>query len=338
MIAVVTVEHIVSVVEAAKNLAEVEDARVRLLGKKGEISSLMRDLGALPPDERAAMGQRINALKSEAQARLDERKSRFEAEVEAERLSAGWTDVTAPNPAPRHLGKLHPITLLLEEVIDHFTGLGFSVASGPEIEDEFHNFDALNIPKDHPARDVWDTFYTDQREIPRTHTSSVQIRTLMSQKPPLRIIAPGRVFRNETIDATHHASFNQVEGLLVDKHVTVAHLKHTLETLVAKVMGRPVPVRFRPAFYPFVEPGLDLDAQCVFCTGSGCSICKHSGWIELIPGGLVHPKVFEFCGLDPKEWQGFAFGMGFDRMVMFRYGIDDIRRLYDGRLQLVRQF
>lgn len=334
----ITEEHITAVVGAATTLAEVEEARVRLLGKKGEVSSLMRDLGALPPDERAALGQRINALKNTAAQLLEEKKAAFEAQAENERLAAGWIDVTAPNPDPRPLGRLHPITMLLEEVIDHFTGLGFSVASGPEIEDEFHNFDALNIPKDHPARDVWDTFYTDRREIPRTHTSSVQIRTLMSHKPPLRIIAPGRVFRNETIDATHHASFNQVEGLLVDKHVTVAHLKHTLETLVAKVMGRPVPVRFRPAFYPFVEPGLDLDAQCVFCAGSGCGVCKHSGWIELIPGGLVHPKVFEFCGLDPSEWQGFAFGMGFDRMVMFRYGIDDIRRLYDGRLQLVRQF
>ncbi|MBM4368101.1 MAG: phenylalanine--tRNA ligase subunit alpha [Deltaproteobacteria bacterium] len=330
--------QIVAVIEAADSLATLEEARVRLLGKKGEISGLMKEIGALAPADRAAFGQRVNALRDEAQSRLDARKAILEARAEEERLAAGWIDVTAPSPRARHIGRYHPITLLLEEVIDHFTGLGFSVASGPEIEDEFHNFDALNIPKDHPARDVWDTFYTTEREIPRTHTSSVQIRTLMSQKPPLRVIAPGRVFRNETIDATHHASFNQVEGLLVDKHVSVAHLKHTLETLVAKIMGRPVPVRFRPAFYPFVEPGLDLDAQCVFCEGRGCSVCKHQGWIELIPGGLVHPRVFEFCGLDPHEWQGFAFGMGFDRMVMMRYGIDDIRRLYDGKLQLVRQF
>ncbi|MBM4393375.1 MAG: phenylalanine--tRNA ligase subunit alpha [Deltaproteobacteria bacterium] len=330
--------QIAAAIEAADSLATLEEARVRLLGKKGEISGLMKEIGALTPADRAAFGQKVNALRDEAQSRLDSRKAMLEARAEAERLAAGWIDVTAPSPTSRDIGRFHPITLLLEEVIDHFTGLGFSVASGPEIEDEFHNFDALNIPKDHPARDVWDTFYTTEREIPRTHTSSVQIRTLMSQKPPLRIIAPGRVFRNETIDATHHASFNQVEGLLVDKHVSVAHLKHTLETLVAKIMGRPVPVRFRPAFYPFVEPGLDLDAQCVFCEGRGCSVCKHQGWIELIPGGLVHPRVFEFCGLDPHEWQGFAFGMGFDRMVMMRYGIDDIRRLYDGKLQLVRQF
>lgn len=330
-------ELVSQLVDGATSLAELEDARVRLLGKKGEITGMLKQLGGLAPDERAAFGAKVNALKTEAQARIDARKAALEAEAEAKALDAGWVDVTAPGPGWR-LGRLHPITLLLEEVIDHFTGLGFEVASGPEIEDAWHNFDALNIPKDHPARDVWDTFYTDRGEIPRTHTSSVQIRTLSARKPPLRIIAPGRVFRNETIDATHHASFNQVEGLLVDRHVNVGHMKHTLETLVAKVMGRKLETRFRPAFYPFVEPGLDLDVSCVFCDGKGCVVCKGSGWIELIPGGLVHPNVLRACGHDPDQWQAFAFGMGFDRMVMLRYGIDDIRRLYDGRLSLVRQF
>jgi phenylalanyl-tRNA synthetase alpha chain len=330
-------ERISAVVAEAGDLAALEEVRVRLLGKKGEITGMLKQLGGLAPEDRAAFGAKVNALKAEAQARLDARKVELEDAAEAAALEAGWIDVTAPGPG-RRVGRLHPITLLLEEVIDHFTGLGFEVASGPEIEDSFHNFDALNIPKDHPARDVWDTFYTDRGEIPRTHTSSVQIRTLETRKPPLRIIAPGRVYRNETIDATHHASFNQVEGLLVDRHVSVAHLKHTLETLVERVMGRPLKTRFRPAFYPFVEPGLDLDVSCVFCDGKGCGVCKGSGWIELIPGGLVHPEVLRACGHDPAEWQGYAFGMGFDRMVMLRYGIDDIRRLYDGRLSLVRQF
>lgn len=324
-------------VAGAQTLAELEEARVRLLGKKGEITGLLKGLGALPPEGRAEAGARINALKVAAQERIDARRAELDARAEAAELEAGWIDVTAP-AAGHRVGRLHPITLLLNEVIDHFTGLGFEVASGPEIEDEWHNFDALNIPKDHPARDVWDTFYTDRREIPRTHTSSVQIRTLSARTPPLRIIAPGRVYRNETIDATHHASFNQVEGLLVDRHVTVGHLKHTLETLVTRLMGRVMKTRFRPAFYPFVEPGLDLDVECVFCAGKGCTVCKGSGWIEMIPGGLVHPAVLRACGHDPAEWQGFAFGMGFDRMVMMRYGIDDIRRLYDGRLSLVRQF
>lgn len=322
---------------ACADHAALEEFRLRWLGKKGEITALLKTLGGAPPDERAARGAAIHVLKEAAQAAWEARKSALDQAAEDAALHAGWVDVTAPSAA-RPLGHLHPITVLLEEVIDHFTGLGFEVATGPEIEDEFHNFDALNIPKDHPARDVWDTFYTDRREIPRTHTSSVQIRAMQTRKPPIRVISPGRVFRNETIDATHHASFNQVEGLLVDRHVTVAHLKHTLETLVQKLMGRKLETRFRPAFYPFVEPGLDLDVQCVFCNGVGCSICKGSGFIELIPGGLVHPKVLASCGLDPDEWQGFAFGMGFDRMVMMRYGIDDIRRLYDGRLQLVRQF
>lgn len=329
---------IATIVEAASSLPELEEARVRLLGKKGELTGLLKQLGGMAPEERARFGAHVNALKEEAQARLDARRALLEARAEEAALADGWLDVTAPAKGAHRVGRLHPITLLLEEVIDHFTGLGFEIASGPEIEDEWHNFDALNIPKDHPARDVWDTFYTDRGEIPRTHTSSVQVRTLSLRKPPLRIIAPGRVFRNETIDATHHASFNQVEGLLVDRHVTVAHLKHTLETLVTRLMGRELRTRFRPAFYPFVEPGLDLDVECVFCSGRGCGVCKGSGFIELIPGGLVHPEVLRACGHDPAEWQGFAFGMGFDRMVMMRYGIDDIRRLYDGRLGLVRQF
>ncbi len=330
--------QIQGLVEATETLVALEDVRVRLLGKKGEITGLLKQLGGMAPDERARAGAQINALKTEAQERIEARKLVLEARAEESALAAGWVDVTAPAQGAHRVGRLHPITLLLEEVIEHFSGLGFEVASGPEIEDEWHNFDALNIPKDHPARDVWDTFYTDRREIPRTHTSSVQVRTLSLRQPPLRIISPGRVFRNETIDATHHASFNQVEGLVVDRHITVAHLKHTLETLVTKLMGRELKTRFRPAFYPFVEPGLDLDVQCVFCDGKGCGVCKGSGYIELIPGGLVHPKVLQACGHDPKEWQGFAFGMGFDRMVMMRYGIDDIRRLYDGRLGLVRQF
>jgi phenylalanyl-tRNA synthetase alpha chain len=329
---------VAELVDGATDLGALDAVRVRLLGKKGEITALLKELGALAPEARAARGAEINALKADAQARLEARRGVLEAMAEHAELERGWIDITAPSTASQRVGSLHPITLLLDEIVEHFTGLGFDVVSGPEIEDEWHNFDALNVPKDHPARDKWDTFYTDRGEIPRTHTSSVQIRTLAARKPPLRIIAPGRCFRHESIDATHHASFNQAEGLLVDRVVTVGHLEHTLRSLVAKVMGRPLATRFRPAFYPFVEPGMDLDVACVFCEQKGCSICKHSGWIELIPGGLVHPKVFEACGHDPAEWQGFAFGIGFDRMVMLRYGIDDIRRLYDGRLDLVRQF
>jgi phenylalanyl-tRNA synthetase alpha chain len=320
---------------SAEDLGSLDEIRVAYLGKKGEVKALLKQTGALPPEERAGWGSKVNALRDALEAQLAAKKERLErAKAEAE-LAKGWLDPSLP-PQSQGAGKLHPITRLLAEVIDHFHGLGFSVASGPEIEDEWHNFDALNIPADHPARDVWDTFYLDTGEVPRTHTSSVQIRTLESQAPPLRIIAPGKCFRNETIDATHLACFNQVEGLFIDRDVTVGHLKATLEGLVERLMGRTVPTRFRPAFYPFVEPGLDLDIECIFCTGSGCSVCKSTGWIEVIPCGMVHPNVLTACGHDPAEWNGFAFGMGFDRMVMLRYGIDDLRRLYDGNLALIR--
>jgi phenylalanyl-tRNA synthetase alpha chain len=320
---------------SADDLGSLDEIRVAYLGKKGEVKALLKQTGALPSEERAAWGSRVNALRDALESQLAAHKERLErAKADAD-LAQGWLDPSLPAQG-QGAGKLHPISRLLAEVIDHFHGLGFSVASGPEIEDEWHNFDALNIPADHPARDVWDTFYLDTGEVPRTHTSSVQIRTLETHAPPLRIIAPGKCFRNETIDATHLACFNQVEGLFIDRDVTVGHLKATLEGLVERLMGRTVPTRFRPAFYPFVEPGLDLDIECIFCTGSGCSVCKSTGWIEVIPCGMVHPNVLTACGHDPAEWNGFAFGRGFDRMVMLRYGIDDLRRLYDGNLALIR--
>jgi len=339
-----------AVLAAGADAPEVDGLRVRFLGKKGAVTGLMKLIGGLASEEKRSFGQEVNALKGEVSGKIEVLKAQAASQAEASALQAGWLDATLPTIRPEDLGlppvgRLHPITLLLEEVIDHFRGLGFRVASGPEIEDEWHNFDALNIPKDHPARDVWDTFYTTEGEVPRTHTSSVQARTMKTVEPPLRIIAPGKCFRNETVDATHLACFNQVEGLLVDKHVTIGHLKAMLEGLVERLMGRKVPTRFRPAFYPFVEPGLDLDIQCFFCEGEGtrvsggaCPVCKGKKWIEVIPCGLVHPNVFRSCGHDPDEWQGFAFGMGFDRMVMMRYGIDDLRRMYEGRLDLVRQF
>tara|TARA_B110000037_G_scaffold180026_1_gene206486 strand:- start:275 stop:1291 length:1017 start_codon:yes stop_codon:yes gene_type:complete len=319
----------------APDLRALDDLRVRYLGKKGEVKALLKKTGSLPPEERSGWGQQVNALKGAILESIETHKQSLETKATEAAIKAGWLDPTLPKQTPE-AGSLHPITKLLAEVIDHFHGLGFEVASGPEIEDEWHNFDALNIPADHPARDVWDTFYLKDGKVPRTHTSSVQIRTLESREPPLRLIAPGKCFRNETIDATHLACFNQVEGLFIDKHVTLGHLKSTLEGLVERLMGRKVETRFRPAFYPFVEPGLDLDIVCIFCDGAGCSICKMSGWIEVIPCGMVHPNVLKACGHDPEEWNGFAFGMGFDRMVMLRYGIDDLRRLYDGNLSLVK--
>ena len=329
-------QRFTAAVGEANSLQALDDIRIQYLGKKGEVKALLKQTGSRPPEERAAWGQGVNRLKNQVLEALETKKSALEAQAEEAALAEGWLDPTLPRQNDG-AGSLHPITKVLAEVIDHFHSLGFEVASGPELEDEWHNLDALNIPKDHPARDVWDTFYLSSGEIPRTHTSSVQIRTLESREPPLRIIAPGKCFRNETIDATHLACFNQVEGLFIDREVTLGHLKATLEGLVERLMGRKVETRFRPAFYPFVEPGLDLDIKCIFCEGEGCSVCKHTGWIEVIPCGMVHPNVLKACGHDPSEWNGFAFGMGFDRMVMLRYGIDDLRRLYDGQLSLVHQ-
>lgn len=317
----------------AGDLQALDRVRVAYLGKKGRVKSLMKGMGALPPEQRASWGQQVNQLRGQVQDALDGRKQDLEAARQQAALDAGWLDPTLETGS--QAGKLHPITKVLAQTIEYFTGLGYGVASGPEIEDAWHNFDALNIPKDHPARDVWDTFYTDDGAIPRTHTSSVQIRTLETQEPPLRVIAPGRCFRHETIDATHGAFFNQTEGLYIDRDVTLGHLKATLEGFVQHLFGRTLKTRFRPAFYPFVEPGLDLDISCIFCDGQGCSICKKTGWIEVIPCGMVHPNVIRATGHDPDEWKGFAFGMGFDRLVMLRYQIDDIRRLYDGQLALV---
>ena len=338
--------------DAQAELQRLEALRVHFLGKKGEVAALMKQLGALPPEEKRDFGQRVNGLKDEVTAALEALRLGALARAEQAALDAGWLDPTLPTHAagarveglPAR-GHRHPITRLLDTVIDHFTGLGFEVASGPEIEDAWHNFDALNIPDNHPARDVWDTFYTTRGEVPRTHTSSVQIRTMLSQRPPIRVISPGKCFRNETIDATHLAAFNQCEGLYIDHGVSLGHLKATLEGWVQRLFGPEVKIRFRPAFYPFVEPGLDLDAQCFYCGGGGtladggvCPVCKGKGWLEVIPCGMVHPNVLRNCGIDPESWSGFAFGMGFDRLVMLQYGIDDLRRLYSGRLDLVRQF
>lgn len=335
----------------ASELDRLERLRVRFLGKKGDINALMRQLGKLPKDQRRDFGQAVNALKDEVNDALVALKAAADTRAEAAALDAGWLDPTLPTRATDArvlglpaLGHQHPITSMLDTVIDHFTGMGFEVASGPEIEDTWHNFDALNIPKDHPARDMWDTFYTTKGEVPRTHTSSVQIRTMQTHTPPIRVISPGKCFRNETIDATHLAAFNQCEGLYIDKGVSLGHLKATLEGWIQRLFGPDVQIRFRPAFYPFVEPGLDLDAQCFLCHGDGhsddgaaCPVCRTKGWLEVIPCGMVHPNVLRNCGIDPDIWSGFAFGMGFDRLVMLQHGIDDLRRLYNGRLDLVRQ-
>ena len=324
-------------VAAAAEAAELEAVRVRYLGRKGEISQISRQMGKLAPEERARIGRLLNTVKRELEELLDERKRRFEEEALRARLESEWVDLTLPAPGPRP-GSLHPVTQIQAEIEDLFVSLGFTVLSGPEVETEYNNFDALNIPPEHPARDVQDTFWVEGGNLLRTHTSPVQVRGMERLGPPLRMIAPGRVFRNEEVDASHEHTFYQLEGMMVDRDVSIGHLIYFMKTLLSAIFHRDVTVRLRPGYFPFVEPGFELDIHCLICGGKGCSVCKQSGWLELLPCGLVHPNVLRMSGIDPEEWNGFAFGLGLTRLVMMRYAIDDIRLLQSGDLRFLTQF
>jgi phenylalanyl-tRNA synthetase alpha chain len=294
-------------------------------------------MGKLVPEERKRIGMLLNDAKQRIEAALDVRKQEFDTLVLRARLDAEWVDLTLPAPGPRR-GHLHPITRIQRELEDLFVSLGFTVLDGPEVETEYYNFDALNIPRDHPARDMQDTFWLDGGNLLRTHTSPVQARGMERLGPPLRMIAPGRVFRNESVDASHEHTFYQIEGMMIDRDVSVAHLLYFMKTLLTAVFQREVTVRLRPGFFPFVEPGFELDIQCLICGGPGCPVCKQSGWVEQLGCGLVHPNVLRTSGIDPEEWSGFAFGLGLTRLVMMRYGIDDIRHLNGGDLRFLEQF
>ncbi len=324
-------------VAAAAEAAELEAVRVRYLGRKGELSQISRQMGKLAPEERARIGRLLNTVKRELEELLDERKRRFDEEALRARLESEWVDLTLPAPGPRP-GSLHPVTQIQAEIEDLFVSLGFTVLSGPEVETEYNNFDALNIPPEHPARDVQDTFWVEGGNLLRTHTSPVQVRGMERLGPPLRMIAPGRVFRNEEVDASHEHTFYQLEGMMVDRDVSIGHLIYFMKTLLSAIFHRDVTVRLRPGYFPFVEPGFELDIHCLICGGKGCSVCKQSGWLELLPCGLVHPNVLRMSGIDPEEWNGFAFGLGLTRLVMMRYAIDDIRLLQSGDLRFLTQF
>ena len=325
-------------IHAAANTQELEAVRVELLGRKGGvITQLSKDMGKLSADERVARGKFINAAKQSLEEAWEARKAEFENAALAKRLDAEWLDLTVPAPGPRP-GALHPITQIQWEIEDLFRSMGFTVLDGPEVETEHHNFDALNIPADHPARDMQDTFWLDGGWLLRTHTSPVQVRGMEKLGPPLRMIAPGRVFRNESVDASHEHTFFQLEGMMIDREVSVGHLIYFMKTLLTAIFQRDVTVRLRPGFFPFVEPGFELDIQCLICGGPGCPVCKHSGWVELLPCGLVNPHVLRISGIDPAEWNGFAFGLGLTRLVMMRYAIDDIRWLQSGDLRFLGQF
>lgn len=314
-----------------------------LLGKSGPVGQILASIPTLPGEERRAAGQRANELKRALEEALQVRRGELEAAaLEAERSGAGF-DPTLP-PAPLERGGLHPVTLVVRDLEDLFTSMGYTVLDGPEVELDHYNFEALNIPKDHPARDAQDTFYCDPEGqlVLRTHTSPVQVRAMehiVREKlgPPFRAIVPGKVFRNEAVDASHEHTFHQMEGLVVGKDVSVGHLIGAMKTLLRGVFGRDIEIRLRPGYFPFVEPGFELDARCPFCAG-GCRVCKQSTWIELLPCGMVHPNVLKAGGIDPEQWSGFAFGLGLSRLVMLRYGIDDVRHLLSGDLRFLEQF
>jgi phenylalanyl-tRNA synthetase alpha chain len=324
-------------IKASSAAEELEAVRVEVLGRKGVLAQLSKDMGKLSAEERAARGKFINSAKQLLEGAYEELKGRFESSALEQRLDAEWLDLTVPAPGPRP-GSLHPITQIQWEIEDLFRSLGFTVLDGPEVETEHYNFDALNIPADHPARDMQDTFWLEGHHLLRTHTSPVQVRGMEQLGPPLRMIAPGRVFRNESVDASHEHTFYQLEGMMIDRNVSVGNLIYFMKTLLGAIFKREVTVRLRPGFFPFVEPGFELDIQCLICGGSGCPVCKHSGWVELLPCGLVNPHVLRMSGIDPNEWNGFAFGLGLTRLVMMRYAIDDIRWLQSGDLRFLRQF
>jgi phenylalanyl-tRNA synthetase alpha chain len=324
-------------IAAADTADALEAVRVDAVGRKGALAEISKGMGKLSPEERKRIGQFLNAAKQELEAALDARKQSFDAAALTARLDAEWVDLTLPAPGPRR-GHVHPITRIQRELEDLFVSLGFTVLDGPEVETEYHNFDALNIPPDHPARDMQDTFWLDGGNLLRTHTSPVQVRGMERLGPPLRMIAPGRVFRNESVDASHEHTFYQLEGMMIDRDVSVAHLLYFMKTLLSEIFKKSVTVRLRPGYFPFVEPGFELDIQCLICGGPGCPVCKHSGWVELLPCGLVNPNVLRISGIDPDQWGGFAFGLGLTRLVMMRYGIDDIRHLQGGDLRFLEQF
>jgi phenylalanyl-tRNA synthetase alpha chain len=322
---------------SAGSLEELEKARVEALGRKGTLAQISKEFGKIAAQERAQLGKLLNSVKQDLETDYETKKRRFEQAELAARLAGEWIDVTLPAPGLRP-GSLHPVTQLQNEIEDLFTSLGFAILDGPEVESEQHNFDALNIPATHPARDMQDTFWLSNGHLLRTHTSPVQVRGMRAFKPPMRMIAPGRVFRNEEVDASHEHTFYQVEGMMVDRDVSVANLIYFMKTLLGGIFKRNVTVRLRPGYFPFVEPGFELDIRCLICNGAGCPVCKHSGWVELCPCGLVHPKVLRMSDIDPDEWSGFAFGLGLTRLAMMRYGIDDIRLLQGGDLRFLTQF
>lgn len=323
--------------KSVANRNELESIRVKYLGKKGELTAVLKQMGTLSAEERPIFGQLANDVRESIEKLISDELERIKSVEILERIENERIDVTVPGIRHR-IGHKHPLSIVLDEVKEIFLGLGFNIATGPEIEWDYYNFEALNIPKNHPARDTQDTFYITENMLLRTQTSPVQIRVMESQPPPIRIIAPGRVYRSDAVDATHSPLFHQIEGLVVDKGITMGHLKGCLDAFAKRLYGDNTKIRLRPHHFPFTEPSCEIDVSCFRCGGTGCPMCKGEGWIEILGGGMVHPKVLKTGGINPDEYSGFAFGVGLERLVMFRFNIDDMRLLYENDLRFLCQF
>ncbi len=324
-------------VAACEDEAQIENVRVKYLGKKGELTALLKMMGSLSPEERPIMGQLVNEAKSELDTLITEKKNELKAKAQLAKLESETIDITMPAKELKP-GKLHPLNTVLDDMINIFQSMGFDVVDGPEVETDHYNFECLNVPADHPARDMQDTFYLAENLLLRTQTSAAQIRTMETRKPPIKVICPGRVFRADEVDATHSPVFHQIEGLVVDKGVTMCDLKGVLEEFAHEIYGSDTKVKFRPSFFPFTEPSVEVDVTCSECGGKGCRVCKGSGWIEILGAGMVHPNVLRSCGIDPDEYSGFAFGIGLDRLTTTRYKISDIRLLFENDKRFLDQF
>ena len=329
--------------EAQEQLAAITDKagldalKLRLMGKKGELSLLRRSMGQIPAEDRPKAGQMINEVGAALTEKMDALDAQLRQKEQEKKLASEAIDVTEPRKHAA-LGMQHPISLVQDQMLSVFTSMGFDVVEGPEVEFDLYNFELMNIPKNHPARDAQDTFYIEDNVVLRTHTSPVQARTMLNRKPPIRIVCPGRVYRADEVDATHSPVFHQMEGLVVAEDVTMADLKGTLDAFAQKLFGEDMTTRFRPSFFPFTEPSAEVDLTCVNCHGKGCRICKGTGWIEVLGAGMVNPKVLEMCGIDSKKYSGFAFGVGLERIAMLRYGITDMRALFEGDVRFLSQF
>lgn len=326
----------VEVLSKSDTIEQLNDLKVKVLGKKGELTNILRGMAKLTPEDRPVIGKLANEIKADLEQKFTEKTQILKKQLKEKRMAEEYIDVTIPSKIS--LGNRHPLTLVMDEIREIFTGLGYQVMEGPEVESDYYNFEALNTPKDHPARDVQDTFYITEEILLRTQTSPVQVRTMEEQKPPLKIIAPGRVFRSDAVDATHSPIFHQVEGLAIGEGFTMGDLKGTLVAFIKEMFGSDRKARFRPHFFPFTEPSAEVDISCIACQGKGCRICSYTGWLEILGCGMVHPNVLRNVGLDPEKINGFAFGMGVERIAMLKYGINDLRLFYENDLRFLKQF